>query len=792
MFKNYIKTAVRVFNRDKTYSAVNILGLTVGITSSLMLFAYSFNESQYDQHHAQRDNIVRVVMDVNFGDDVRAVAVTPAALGHYMSSNAAVVADHAMLRPIVNSGFQVKKGEELIAESDMFYASQGVLRMFTFHWLAGDRGTALTPHNTIVLTRRLAEKYFGGVENAVGGVVDRDNGTQYRVTGVIENVVEKGHFTPAALVSLWDDSKPTNWRDWNWCTYLLLKGDSGELQGQLDQAFEEHLAPQLEQQGGGKITFRLQNLTDIYYESRLDFEMQPNGGNRLFIRGFAIVGGFLLLLAVINYVNLVTAQSQKRAREVGVKKAFGVSAATLRAQFFFEAFSYVIVAMALSFALLALLEPVFRYFTGDQLPFPLLLRWQGPAAIIFFVAGLTFLAGVYPAVLISAFRPAQVLKAGASQVAGGGLSLRRMLIVLQLSVSLLMTVGMAGVYLQLRFMSGYNLGFDKEQVVVFTLPAAAIENLRPLREALLRFPQITGVASVIEMPGEKPPVNDFTFETAEGEKTGIIQQLWADEGFFKTLAIPVIAGNDFSGMALVDEGRQPVLVNRAFAAQAGWEMDETPGKKIGSHDWSGHIVGVVEDFHIVSLHDKLEPIVFRYNFPSPNMLVRVNGPFLAGMDIIQHAAVRIAGEKLSSWELLDSKFQQQYDQDEKRADLLAVFAVVVLCIACLGLLGLTSYEVRRRRREIGVRKILGARPAGILLLFSRSYLGLIMWAALLSIPVANYLLTEWLMGFAYRIDVTWWMLTLPLVLLAGLCLLVVSVQARKATAVNPAEVLRHE
>jgi putative ABC transport system permease protein len=792
MIKNYLKIAFRVFKKDKAYSLLNIMGLTVGITASLLLFAYSYNESLYDQYHENKDRIIRVVMDVNFGDDARSVAVVPAALGNYIKEHAPSVEEYAMLRPIPYSGFQVVRGDEVVAESGLYYASQGVLDMFTFDWLAGDRATALLPHNTIVLTRSLAEKYFGEVDKAVGGVITRDDGTQYKVTGVIEDVTHKGHFTPRAFVSLWDDSKPTNWRDWNWSTYLLLSGGGEDFAPVFQQAFEENMAAELEQQGGGKITFSTQKLTDIYYDSRLEFEMEPNEGNRAFIQGFTIVGVFLLLLAIINYINLVTAQSQKRAREVGVKKAFGISSSSLRMQFFTEAFAYVLLAALLSAVALVFMNPVFQHFTGDKLPTELLASWKAPVLVVFFILMVSFLSGAYPAILISSFRPVQVLKANGVSKSGGGLALRKALIVLQLSVSLLMIVGITGVYTQLRYISDYSLGFEREQVLLFNLPNAAVGNYHPLKERLMTYTQIDGVASMTDALGEKPPVNDFTYEIDEGERTEIIQQLWVDEGFFETIKVALLAGTNFRYRPESDTTHSGVLVNRAFVEHAGWQVADVPGKQLWSHDWGDKIIGVVEDFHVVSLHDKLEPLVFRYNMPSRNMLVRYNGSFSEAMDIIQETSREVAGEALPSWTFLGQKFQRQYEEDEKRASLLVVFTGIVIFIACLGLLGVTAYEVRRRNKEIGIRKILGANASGILLLFSRSYIALIAWAALLSIPVANYLLTEWLGSFAYRIEVGWWMLVLPLVILAGICAAVISIQSVKATRVNPVECLRHE
>lgn len=793
MIKNYFTIALRIFKRDKAYSFLNILGLTVGITASVLLFAYSFNEAQYDQHHEKKDRIVRVVMDVKFGDEARGVAVAPAALGFFMQQQAKEVEAYAMLRPI--PGFQINKGEEVVAEQGLYYASQGVLDIFTWHWLAGDKASALTPHNTIVLSRSLAVKYFGSVDNAVGEVISRDD-VQYKVTGVIEDVTQKGHFNPRAFVSLWDDSKTTNWRDWNWSTYLLLTNAGGsleEINATLQQAFDQNLAPQLAQGGGGTINFSTQQLTDIYYESRRDFEMEPNEGNRIFIRGFAIVGLFLLLLAVINYINLVTAQSERRAREVGVKKVFGVSRQALRGQFFTEAMLYIIISILGSVVLLFLLRPAFAYFTGNELPLSILLGWKGIGGVVLFVFLLTLVSGAYPAFYISSFQPSRVLKSGTLlSKPGGSLNLRKLLIVVQLSVSLLMIIGILGVFMQLQFVNQYNLGFNKERVLKFDLPNSVVGKYRPLRETLLANPSITGVAAAIELPGEKPPVNDFNYDTAEGEKRGVFQMIRVDEGFFPTLNIPVIAGNNFRYRLAGDSSSPGVLVNRAFVAHAGWKIDEVPGKTLGSHDWSDKVIGVVEDFHVISLHDKIEPVIFRYVSSAPQMIVKFTGSFNETIELIQHAALDVAGGKLAAWSFLDVDFQKQYEKDEKRANLLAAFAFLVLFIACLGLLGMSAYDVRQRRKEIGIRKILGASTSGLLLHLSKPYLNIGVLSSLLAIPAANYFLTEWLQEFAYSIEVSWWMLVLPALLLLLIAMVVVSIQTTKATRTNPAEVLRYE
>ena len=793
MIKNYFTTAFRIFKRDKAYSSLNVLGLTLGITASLLLFAYSFNEAQYDQHHEKKDRIVRVVMDVKFGDEARGVAVVPAALGFFMQQQAKEVEAYAMLRSI--PGFQVKKGEEVVAEQGMYYASQGVLDIFTWHWLAGDKASALTPHNTIVLSRSLAVKYFGSVDQAVGEVIVRDNDVQYKVTGVIEDVTQKGHFNPRAFVSLWDDSKTTNWRDWNWTTYLLLtngRGSLDEVNATLQRAFDQNLSPQLAQ-GGGTIKFSTQQLTDIYYESRRDFEMEPNEGNRIFIRGFAMVGLFLLLLAIINYINLVTAQSERRAREVGVKKVFGVSRRALRGQFFAEALLYIIISILGSVVLLFLLRPVFAYFTGSELPLSILFGWKGIAGAVVFVFLLTLVSGAYPAFYISSFQPSRVLKSGTLlSKPGGNLNLRKLLIIVQLSVSLLMIIGILGVFLQLQFIYQYHLGFDKERVLKFNLPKAAIDNYRPLRETLLANPSITGVASAIELPGEKPPVNDFNYETVEGVRREILQQMWVDEGFFTTLNIPLISGNNFRFRAAGDSSSPGVLVNRAFVEHAGWKMDEVAGKTLSSHDWSDKVIGVVEDFHVISLHDKIEPLIFRYTSSAPQMIVKFNGSFNETIQLIEKSAVDVAGSKLAAWSFLDTDFQKQYEKDEKRADLLAAFAFLVLFIACLGLLGMSAYDVRQRRKEIGIRKILGASAPGLLVHLSKPYLHIGVLSSLLAIPAANYFLTEWLQEFAYSIEVSWWMLVLPALLLLLIAMVVVSIQTTKATRTNPAEVLKYE
>ena len=792
MFRNHLKIALRNARKHSLYSLINILGLTIALTGALFLLIYVTEELSYDQYHQHADRIYRVAMDAKFGDSERKVAVGPAALGPTLKANYPEVENYALLRSIPN--FQLKKEEQIISQADVFYASATVFDVFSYQMLQGDPQTALVEPNCIVINQSLAKKYFGNMPgNVVGKSITREDGTVYQVTGLMADVTQNGHFTPTALVSIWDKEKTQSWGDWNWGNYILVQPDFSPVsfQDKLEAVAEENMASTLAVRGNAKITFVLQHLTDIHFYSRRDFEFQANDGNMAYIYTFSIVAFFLILLAAINYINLATARALQRAKEVGVRKTLGAERWQLVWQFLAESFLYTFLAVLLSLSLLYLLSPVFGYFSGKAIAFdtftkPIYLLWLAGLVGI-----LTLLSGAYPAFFLSRFRPSLVLKG--TKARQENVFFRKILVISQFTISLVLIISTLIVYAQLNYLHQQDLGFDKDQVVKISMGQEAQDYILPLKDALLQNPNIKSVGTTGYAPGDKPPINTFMLETEEGMQNQIFQQIWVDQGFIPTLGIQIMAGRNFYDRMPGDTTLAGILVNETLVEKMGWNIDNAIGKKIQSDKWADEVIGIVKDFHMTSLHDVVEPLIIRHYTPADQLLIKVSGHNIRStIDDIHRIWNEMIGKTEIDYTFLDQHFQQQYEKDEKQGNLFASFSGMIIFIACLGLFGLASFTAEQRTKEIGIRKVMGASIHHILLLLSKDYIQLLVISWVIAIPVANYLITDWLKGFAYKIPLQWWMFVLPgaMVLITALC--AISGKTFKAARKNPVDSLRYE
>jgi len=792
MLKNHLKIALRQAKRHSLYSLINILGLTVALTGAIFLLLYITDELSYDRHHLHANRIFRVAMDAKFGDSERKVAVGPAALSPTLHATYPEVEAYALVRPISN--FQVKKADQVMAQPNVFYASATIFDVFSYQLLQGNPLTALVEPNCIVITQGFAKKYFGNtVENVIGKSVVREDGSEYQVTGLMADVTQNGHFTPTAFVSIWDKEKIQSWDDWNWHNYILVQSGFSpkSFQKSLEAVAAENLAPRLAVRGNAEITFVLQPLTDIHFYSKRDFEIQANDGNMAYIYTFSVVAFFLILLAAINYINLATARALQRAKEVGVRKTLGAGRTQLIFQFLGESFLFTFAAILLSVLLVYLLSPAFGYFSGKTLNFnafitPESLLWLSGLLII-----LTLLSGAYPAFFLSRFRPSVVLKGGKGQ--RENILFRKILVVSQFSISLVLIMCTLMVYVQLNYLKQRDLGFDQHQVVKINMGREAQQHFLPLKDALLQNPGIKHIGTAGFAPGDKPPINTFMLETDEGMQNHIFQQIWVDHDFLPTLDIKLMAGRNFYPRQPGDTTLAGVVVNETLVKKMGWTTDNAIGKKLRSDEWADEVVGVVKDFHMTSLHDVVEPLIIRHQVPENYMLVKISENNLsATLDFVRNKWNEIVGETTLEYTFLDQHFQKQYEADEKRGKLFAIFSGIIIFIACLGLFGLATFTAGQRTKEIGIRKVMGASVGHILFLLSKDYLQLLIIAIVIAIPVANYFITDWLKGFAYKIPLAWWMFVLPGLLVILVAFFSISNKTIRVARKNPVDSLRYE
>ena len=795
LLRSYLTVALRNLRKQRVYSLINVAGLTLSIASALLLFLYVTDELSYDRYHAHADRIYRVAMDVQMGGEERKVAVGPAALAPTLAADYADVEHYALIRPI--NDFRVIKENELSVQADAFFASATVFDVFSFPLVAGDPTTALRAPNSIVIDQRMAERYFPG-QKALGQTIRGEGDAQYRVTGVMKNVTDNGHFRPQALVSIWDKERITSWQDWNWANYVRLApaATPESMQAALDQVYQTHLAERMTSMNG-QAEFVLQPLTGIHFSSRRDFELQVNDGNMNYVYTFSVVACLLLLVACINYTNLATARSLRRAKEVGVRKALGSSQGQLVGQFLAESYLVVGAAVLLGIGLTTALLPAFNQFTQktirfDQLMTPTAVGW-GVALVLL----LGLLAGGYPALFLSRFRPVKVLKGAVVSGRMSGFALRQALVVFQFVISTTMLIGTLVIEQQLAFLNQQSLGFAAEQVIAVDLSEAARAKFSALQETLRQHPHVRQVTTAQYYPGKKPEINAFRLGSDEGAQDQVIQQTWVDHHFIETLGISLLSGRNFSSQNPIDTVSDlpiaGVLVNETLVKSLGWTNDNALGRLISSDEWQDEVIGVVADFHMVSLREVIEPLVIRYHRPEDYLLVRMDGQEVAQtVADMQRTWHDIVGEATPDYHWLDEQFRQQYETDEKRGTLFAGFSALTVFIACLGLFGLASYTVSQRTKEIGIRKVLGASVLSLLLLLVRHYARLVMVALLIAVPVANYLMTEWLADFAYQTDIRWWFFALPGFIILSIALLAVGQQTWRAAQAKPVDSLRDE
>ncbi|MGB3780456.1 MAG: FtsX-like permease family protein [Tunicatimonas sp.] len=791
LLRNYLTVALRSLRQQKMYSLINGAGLALSVTSALLLFLYVTNELGYDRYHAHADRIYRVAMDLNVGGEDREVAVAPAALAPTLASDYADVEQYAIIRPI--NDFNVVKGEETFSQADIFYASATVFDIFTYPLLVGDPQTALQEPNSIVIDQRMADRYFPGQE-ALGQIIQGESDANYQVTGVMQNIMGNGHFTPQALVSIWDKEKITSWGDWNWANYVRLAPPATpeSFREVLDGVYQTHLAERAAEMKGS-IDFVMQPLTDIHFYSRRDFELRVNDGNMNYIYTFSITAFLLLLIACINYTNLATARSLRRAKEVGVRKALGSLRSQLIGQFLVESYLIVGVAVLLGIGLAAALLPAFNQFTQKSLRFDTLATPATLGIVMLFVLVLGLVAGGYPAFFLSRFNPVKVLKGGHPGQRTSGFTLRQALVVFQFVISITMLIGTWVIYQQLHYLNRQSLGFNPEQIVTVPLSDEAYRQFLPLKQALLQHDGVQQLATARYPPGKKPEVNSFHVEGPEGTQDRILQQLWVDHDFLATLDISLVSGRNFSERDPEDTTRAGVLVNEALVKSVGWTVDDAIGRQLSSEEWQDEVIGVVKDFHMLSLHDVIEPLVIRNSIPDDYMLLRISGQNVSQtLAAIRRTWNDVVGKTALDYQFLDQQFAQQYEKDEKRGSLFAGFSALTVFIACLGLFGLASYTVSQRAPEIGIRKVLGASVPDLLGLLVRNYIRLVVIALFIAVPVANYFVAEWLANFAYQTEIRWWFFALPGGIILLVALLSVGHQTWRAARANPVDSLRDE
>lgn len=794
MLRNYLKITIRSLWKNKLFSGLNVVGLGVGMAAVWLMVLYVVDELSYDRFHTKADRIVRVVHYAQWPSGSLKLAPTSAPYAAALKNDYPEIEKTVRIQP--EGGGVMSVNDKKLEVNDICFADNTFFSIFTFPLLYGDPATALSKPQSIVLTKSLAESLFGDAKKAIGNVVEFSNHFPNTVTGVMDDVTENSHLQFRAVRSL--PANYTNgWENFELYTYLLLNegSDVKALEAKLPPFYDKYIKKEM-----GELDYRLelQPVTSIHLNSHLDYEISPNG-NVTTVYTFAVVALLILLIACVNYINLYTARSLKRTREVGVRKAIGSYRLQLIGQFLTESMLMTFIAGVVSISLVTVALPYFNQITDKTLSVGGLGNTLLVIAILSVLIGM--LSGLYPALLLSNFRPVSALK---GQVGNqlGSITFKQSLVVFQFVATVALITCSAVVYQQMRYVQHKDLGFNKDQVLTFHIDNGDVrQRVDALKEQLLRSPLIEGASAASNPIGNNNIGGAGMFFEQNGimpTATQIVQKFSVDSDYFKTLGIKVMQGRGFSESFKSDLWGA-VVINETLQKQLGWK--NPIGKRVkyyidsDKNTAEARVVGVIKDFHTYSLQHKIEPLVL--GLPAPfdkdNVYVRIKPAKVAeALAYIQSVYRTFDPSATLDFHFLDENFSRQYKAEQKQGEVLLTFTILAILIACLGLFGLAAFAAEQRTKEIGVRKVLGASVGSIVVMLSRDFLKLVLVSIVIATPLAWYAMSKWLQDFAYRIEIQWWVFALSGLLAVSIALLTVSFQSVKAALMNPVKSLRSE
>jgi putative ABC transport system permease protein len=799
MLKNLLKIALRTIAKEKTYSAINILGLTIGITCSLFLLMYILDELSFDRYHKNAENIYRVVSNIKEPDNAFTWAVAQIPLAEEVRDNYPEVVN--AVRFFGTGRTLYKNGDKQFYEDNFFLADSTVFDMFNYEFINGDKATALDNSFSLVLTEKVAIKYFATPEEALGKSIQNQRGEEFKITGVLKDVPLNSHFRFDGLISR--NTQPGyqgSWGNFGVGTYLQLPEgyDLAKMNASLDTIIKEKVNPIFEQYNI-VIGYELQKITDIHLYSKIQDEAEA-GGDISYIYIFGVVAAFMLIIACINYMNLATARSANRSKEVGIRKVMGSRRRQLVAQFIAESMVLAIIALVVSMILIYALLPAFNTLANKELPFSYILQ----PIVLYSLLGVILFVGVvggsYPAFYLSGFNPVNVLK-GKLAAKGGSLVFRKVLVVAQFAISIFMLISTLIVFDQLQFIRNKDLGFDKSRVIRIELSGRELrEKSAVLMERLRQNSEVMSVGMANSSPGQGIGKLLLKVEDNEGKMTDRGVDLFnADFDFIKTLGMTIVQGRDFS-RDVASDTTYAVLVNESMVKRMAW--DNPIGKKFvfqgggpDGTDIEKRVVGVVKDYHQNSLYDVIEPLMIILNYNQNYIFVRTaEGDVRESLAAIEAGWNEIFPNSIFEYNFLDQDFNSQYKADEKRSQIFTAFSGLTVLIACLGLLGLSAFTTEQRTKEIGIRKVIGAGVSGLVILVSKEFFLLVGIGMILAFPAAWYFTENWLQNFAYRIELEgqWGTFVLSALLAFVITFITVGYHVIRAASANPVSALRDE
>ena len=811
MFSNYFKIALRNLLKNKAFSFINITGLACGLACFLLIAVYVLDEISYDRYNQYADRIYRINSDIRFGGTDLHLPVSSDLMGATLKKDYPEVEQYTRLYNS-NGPKLIKKGNSFINEDRVIHADSTLFNVFTFKTIDGDTKKALNDPNTVVITESAAKKYFG-TTNALEKTIETNdnNRTLYKVTAVIKDMPDNAHFNADFFFSM--DNVNYDWDNYlshNFHTYLLMKKgtDVKAFEKKFPQYINNYVLTQAKAimniqsmddfyKAGNKLEYSLIPLKDIHLKSDRSFELSPSG-NYQYVVIFSAIALFILVIACINFMNLTTARSAGRAKEVGIRKVLGTDRRYLVSQFLCESTLMAVLAFVVALGIVYLTFPLFNTISGKQMSFSYLFSFPIVLFIILipFIVGL--LAGSYPAFYLSAFQPIQVLKGKLSIGAKSG-GFRSVLVVFQFTTSIFLIIGTIVIYRQLDYIQNKKLGFSKDQILIIDNTYALANNAAAFKNELVKNTGVVNASYSDYLPVSNSSRNDQTFskEAVIDSKSGLNMQYWTvDDQYIPTMGMNIIKGRNFSSQHPTDSNA--VIINETTAKILGYE--DPIGKTIYTIDnmntgtmISFSIIGVVQNFNFESLKESIGPLCMRLGKSTGLASFKVKADMAS--NILKQAEglwKTMVPEIPFHYRFMDESFNEMYRAEQRIGKIALIFSSLAIFIACLGLFGLAAYMAEQRTKEIGIRKILGASVTSIVSLLSKDFIKLVSIAFIIAAPVAGWFMKNWLQDFAYRTQLSWWIFLVSALIALLIAILTISMQSIKAALANPVKNLRTE
>ena len=810
MFKNYLKVALRNLWKNKVFSAINIMGLSAGLAVCLLIVLYVKDESGYDKYYAQSENIYRLDADIFFNGTQFTSAVAPAPLAPTLKKDYPQIVQYTRTR---NFGdIMVKKDNQNIQNHNAVFADSTFFQVFSLPMISGNPLTALNEPHSIVIDETTAKKYFNST-NVLGKTLYVDNSTNCKITGVIKDVPLQSHFHFSFIRPIQDTyhSDQDDWLSNNYASYVLVRPGVTQavLQEKVNATIDHYLSKQLEQvlhtnagdlkKGGNHFIYPVMALTDIHLHSNKSYEFEVNG-NVAYVYIFSVIAIFILLIACVNFMNLSTARSANRAKEVGIRKVAGSLRSNLITQFLTESVLMSFLSLFIALGIAALLLPLFNQLAGKQMSVVTLFSTRLLPLMVVLIIVVGCIAGSYPAFYLSSFQPSQVLK---GSIAKGFRNswLRSGLVVFQFFISITLIIGTIVIYNQLRYIRSREIGYNRNQVLVINNTDALDNKIKTFRQEMTKISGVESAAVAGSLPTDISHNQNGWFRDPllDAKQVTIMTDFYADQHYIPTLGMRMASGRNFSQDFPTDT--TAVIINETAAKLLGFKNPLNqklyrPNGYASNGNFTSkefHVIGVMKDFNFSSMHDKVGPLILELGEDYGRIAMRIdtrNIPVLISQ--VQNKWNNMAPGQPFSYTFLDADFNKIYNAEQRTGKLFISFAIFAIFIACLGLFGLVTYAAEQRIKEIGIRKVLGASVQEIVAMISKDFVTLVLIAFLIAFPVAWWMMNKWLQGFAYRINISWWVFVLAGLLTIAIALVTVSFQAIKAAIANPVTSLRSE